>query len=279
MLLINFQTLPFQDKLLPLVIKMKSEEIVNFITTGIGKIAFYQKQNQSTKTPIIFLHGVYFDHHLWDEIIDKINDRTVISIDMPLHGKSKEMNKQNWNLHDCAEMLILILHTLQLKKVIAVGHSWGSMTILRAANIKPERFESILLCNMPFKAATKKQKLIFQLQHTMLLFRDFYTKQVAKALFGTSSLKDYPTLFNQLKRPMQLLTNNQIKQIDKKVIIEVEDTTTLINNLKIKTLALKGEEDYVPKPPSIDTIIVKGGHISPLEQPKEVLNLIQLISD
>ena len=61
---------------------MKSEEIVNFITTDIGKIALYQKQNQSTKTPIIFLHGVYFDYHLWDEIIDKINDRTVISIDM-----------------------------------------------------------------------------------------------------------------------------------------------------------------------------------------------------
>ena len=279
MLLINFQTLPFQDKLLPLVIKMKSEELVNFINTGIGKIALYQKQNQSTKTPIIFLHGVYFDHHLWDEIIDKINDRTVISIDMPLHGQSKEMNKQNWNLHDCAEMLIQILDTLQLKKVISIGHSWGSMTILRAANIKPERFESILLCNMPFKAATKKQKLIFRLQHAMLLFRDFYSKQAAKALFGTSSLKVNPTLFNQLKRPMQLLTNNQIKQIDKKVIIEAEDTTTLINNLKIKTLALKGEEDYVPKPPSIDTIIVKGGHISPLEQPKEVLNLIQLISD
>jgi 3-oxoadipate enol-lactonase len=258
---------------------MKSEELVNFITTGIGKIALYQKQNQSTKTPIIFLHGVYFDHHLWDEIIDKINDRTVISIDMPLHGLSKEMNKHNWNLNDCTEMLIQILDTLQLKKVIAVGHSWGSMTILRAANIKPERFESILLCNMPFKAATKKQKLIFRLQHAMLFFRDFYTKQSAKALFGVSSLKDNPTLFNQLKRPMQLLTNNQIKQIDKKVIIEAEDTTTLINNLKIKTLAVKGEEDYVPKPPSIDTIIVKGGHISPLEQPKEVLNLIQLISD
>ena len=75
------------------------------------------------------------------------------------------------------------------------------------------------------------------------------------------------------------MTNNQIKQIDKKVIIEAEDTTTLINNLKIKTIAVKGEEDYVPKPPSIDTIIVKGGHISPLEQPKEVLNLMQLISD
>lgn len=253
---------------------MKSEEIVNFITTDIGKIALYQKQNQSTKTPIIFLHGVYFDYHLWDEIIDKINDRTVISIDMPLHGLSKEMNKHNWNLHNCAEMLIQILDTLQLKKVIAVGHSWGSMTILRAASKQSERFESILLCNMPFLAATSRQKLTFGLQHLMLIFRNFYTNQAAKALFGKTSLKENPSLIDHLRRSMDLLSKAQIKQTDKAVIADAEDATELIKNLKVRSLALKGVEDYVPAPPSIETIVIGGGHISPLEQPEEVLNLV-----
>ena len=159
------------------------------IHTNLGKIAVYPKLVDSDKTPIIFLHGVYFDHHLWDEVIHSIQDRTTYSVDMPFHGLSKEITKNDWSLNDCAEMLLEILDRLQITKVIAVGHSWGSMTILRAASKQPERFESVLLCNMPFLPATKQQKFTFGFQHSMLLFRNFYTKQAAKALFGKTSLK------------------------------------------------------------------------------------------
>ena len=244
------------------------------INTNLGKIAVYPKLVDSDKTPIIFLHGVYFDHHLWDEVINSINDRTTFSIDMPFHGLSKEITKNDWSLNDCSEMLLEILVSLKITKVIAVGHSWGSMTILRAASKQPERFESVLLCNMPFLTATKKQKLTFRLQHSMLLFRNFYTKQAAKALFGKTSLKENPSLVDQLKRPMDLLSNAQIKHTDKAVIADSEDASELIKNLKVRALALKGIEDYVPAPPSIETIVIGGGHISPLEKPEEVLNLL-----
>ncbi|MEY4141278.1 MAG: hypothetical protein RL110_649 [Bacteroidota bacterium] len=244
------------------------------INTNLGKIAVYPKLVDSDKTQIIFLHGVYFDHHLWDEVLDSIQDRTTYSIDMPFHGLSKEITKNDWSLNDCAEMLLEILDSLKITKVIAVGHSWGSMTILRAASKQPERFESVLLCNMPFLAATKKQKITFGLQHSMLIFRNFYTKQAAKALFGKTSLKENPSLVDQLKRPMDLLSNAQIKQTDKAVIADAEDASELIKNLKVRALALKGIEDYVPATPYIETIIIGGGHISPLEKPEEVLNLV-----
>ena len=245
------------------------------IHTNLGEIAVFPKLVDSDKTQIIFLHGVYFDHHLWDEVLDSIQDRTTYSIDMPFHGLSKEIIKNDWSLNDCAEMLLEILDSLKVTKVIAVGHSWGSMTILRAASKQPERFESVLLCNMPFLAATKKQKITFGLQHSMLIFRNFYTKQAAKALFGKTSLKENPSLVDQLKRPMDLLSNAQIKQTDKAVIADAEDASELIKNLKVRALALKGIEDYVPATPYIETIIIGGGHISPLEQPVELINYIQ----
>jgi hypothetical protein len=148
------------------------------------------------------------------------------------------------------------------------------MTILRAASKQPERFESVLLCNMPFLAAKKKQKFTFGLQHSMLIFRNFYTKQAAKALFGKTSLKENPSLVDQLKRPMDMLSNTQIKQTDKAVIAEAEDASELIKNLKVRALALKGIEDYVPAPPNIETIVIGGGHISPLEKTHELLYLV-----
>jgi len=202
---------------------MVNQQPTSLIHTTIGKIAIYQKEVDSNKIPFIFLHGVYFDHHLWDKVIDSVNDRTIIALDMPLHGLSKEITKNDWSLNDCADMLLEILDHLKIAKVIAVGHSWGSMTILRAASKQPERFENVLLCNMPFLAATKKQKITFVLQHSMLIFRNFYTKQVAKALFGKTLFKENPSLIEDLKRPMNLLSNAQIKQTDKAVIIDAED--------------------------------------------------------
>ena len=250
-----------------------------YFTTNIGRIAVYIKENTFDKVPIIFLHGVYFDHHLWDVHMSGIEDQTVISIDMPLHGKSREITKTDWSLADCADMLIEILDSLQIPKVIAVGHSWGSMTILRAASKHPESFEGIGLCNMPFHAASKKQIATFGLQHSMLIFRNFYTKQAAKTLFGKTSLAENPSLLNLLSRPMNALTNKEIRQIDKKIILDAEDATSLIQNLQVKALALKGKEDYVPTPPKIETVIVEGGHISPLEEPLKVQVLIQTLID
>ncbi|MFN6072308.1 MAG: alpha/beta fold hydrolase [Bacteroidota bacterium] len=258
---------------------MVNQQPTSLIHTTIGKIAIYQKEVDSNKIPFIFLHGVYFDHHLWDKVIDSVNDRTIIALDMPLHGLSKEITKNDWSLNDCADMLLEILDHLKIAKVIAVGHSWGSMTILRAASKQPERFENVLLCNMPFLAATKKQKITFVLQHSMLIFRNFYTKQVAKALFGKTLFKENPSLIEDLKRPMNLLSNAQIKQTDKAVIIDAEDASELIKNLKVRAVALKGVEDYVPAPPNIETIVIGGGHISPLEKPDEILSLVKKISN
>ena len=258
-----------------LAIDMESQQPTTFIPTKLGKIAVYQQFADSDKTPIILLHGVYFDHHLWDAVIESIKDRTIITLDMPMHGMSKQLSKNDWTLDDCADMLIEILHGLQIPKVIAIGHSWGSMTILRAAHKNSKLFSAIGLCNMPFMAASKGKKLTLSIQHVMLPFRNFYTQQAAKALFGKSSLNATPSLTDELKRTMDLLTIGQIKHTDRAVIANAEDASALIKTLKVKALALKGEEDYVPAPPHLETIIVEGGHVSPIENAEKVSEFIK----
>jgi hypothetical protein len=130
---------------------------------------------------------------------------------------------------------------------------------------------------MPFLVASKTKKLTLSIQHIMLTFRNFYSKQAAKALFGKSSLNTNTSLTSQLKRTMDLLTIRQIKQTDRAVIGNADDATELIKTLKVKALALKGEEDYVPAPPNLETIIVKGGHVSPIENPNGVIEFVKRI--
>lgn len=245
------------------------------IKTSVGNLSVFVTYAGNGAVPVIFLHGVYFDHHLWDYQIASLRDRTTIAIDMPLHGSSRYNIKNTWTLHDCANMLIEVLDALDIPQVIAVGHSWGSMTIVRAGHAHPDRFSAAILCNMPLFKASRKEVVKLRLGYPLMVFRDFYSTQAGKALFGKSSLRDNPTLIRQLKRSMDLLSNEQIQQVDRAVIVEAEDASRMVANLRIKAVALKGEEDYVPiLPGNIETVIVPGGHVSPLEQPARVLELL-----
>lgn len=246
--------------------------IHRMIKTSIGDIAVYLNEVENT-TPIIFLHGVYFDHNLWNYQRSRIQDRTVITIDMPLHGKSKNV-KKDWTLSDCGIMLIEILDSLAIEKVVAVGHSWGSMTILRAASNYPERFQSIGLCNMPFAKGNLATKLKFGLQHTMLFFRGFYTRQVAKVMFTKENREANPEIVEYLKLSMGQLTNKDIRQIDKAVITDADDGLSCTQALKVSVMALKGDKDYVGIPPNIDLTVVSSAHVSPLEVPDKVSNFV-----
>jgi 3-oxoadipate enol-lactonase len=245
------------------------------IETRIGDIAVFSKTVENT-TPIFFLHGVYFDHHLWDKQIEQIIDRTVIAIDMPLHGESNRNIVTQWNLDDCADMLLEILDSLHIAETIAIGHSWGSMTIIRACSKQPNRYKSIGLCNMPWQSGVSQKNKFFW-QHTMLSFRKFYTKQAAKSLFGKINLQQNPSLLDKLSRPMNNLTNKNIKQIDREVIVNANDISELLQNIKIKCLALIGKDDYLKNPPFIQTEIVNGGHVSPLQAENEVMNFINKV--
>jgi len=242
------------------------------IQTKMGEIAVYKNEVVGT-VPIIFLHGVYLDHHLWDEQVKAIQDRTTIAIDMPFHGKSRVGNPKKWSVDDCADMLIEILDKLDIDQVIAIGHSWGSMTVLRAVVANPKRFISIGLCNMPFESAPLKRKLQFFLQHLGIPFRALYTTKAGEALMYQPSEK----LLDKLRSSMRILNAVDLVMMDSVVITNIDDTRHLLDKIQVPALAIKGEHDYVPNPDPIPLTTIPGGHISPWEYPEEVTIFIQKV--
>jgi 3-oxoadipate enol-lactonase len=196
---------------------------------------------------------------------------------MPHHGQSKDINKKDWSMDDCANMLIEIIDHLQHREVYAIGHSWGSMTILRASVKEPEKFKAIGLCNMPFAKGTFGKQLKFSFQHLLLPFRQFYTKQVAKAMFSAKNNKEKPEITEYLEVSMSLLTNKEVRKTDKAVITKVDDGTQYLDSLKVPAFALKGNVDYVGTPKNIEMTIVDGAHTSPLEQPEKVFTFIKKV--
>jgi len=52
-------------------------------------------------------------------------------------------------------------------------------------------------------------------------------------------------LFRSVKR----ISEHQIKKTDQFVILDAEDVSGLIKNLRVPALALRGKEDYLDEPP------------------------------
>lgn len=248
----------------------------NIIDTILGKIAVGVEEGRNDK-PIVFMHGVFLDKSLWADFDTKETGRMHIYIDMPAHGESSNVGRE-WNLDECVTMLIEIIDYLKFNKCIVVGHSWGSMTALRSAIKHPERFESLCLCNMPFQKTTGLSKIGFTFQKMLTKFQRFYAKQAAKALYSSPFLQAHPECSKQMQQRLARRPGKEISRVIDAVILDPEDSSQMIKDLQVSAIAVVGELDYVGTPPKIETITVRGGHISPHEATGEVKNAInQLI--
>lgn len=247
------------------------------IKTGLGEICVAIEEKDSTSPPIIFMHGVFLDKSLWHEYPAKITQKTHIYIDMPAHGKTSDVGR-DWDIDDCISMLIQIMDTLNVKTCFLIGHSWGSMTALRAAVRFPDRFEALGLFNMPYRKTTGLRSLGFTLQKAMLAFPRFYAKQAAKSLYSGEILRNRPELSIQMQDRLSKRPQKEISRVIDAVILMPDDAIQLINELRVPALAVIGREDYVGKPPRLETWTVPGGHISPHESVEKVKDaIIQVI--
>ncbi|TCV85839.1 alpha/beta fold hydrolase [Sulfurirhabdus autotrophica] len=247
------------------------------IDTCVGRISL-TIDHRGTGVPIIFLHGVFLDKSLWFEVSNDLPEITRIFIDMPAHGVSGDVG-HDWVLEDCVEMLMQIINELKLDTCFLIGQSWGSMTALRAATKYPERFEALGLFNMPFKKTTGLRRLGFIFQKVMLYFPRFYAKQAAKSLYSREILHKRPELLIQMQDRLSKRSLQELSRVINAVILMPEDATHWINELQIPALAVIGQEDYVGKPPKLETWTVPGGHISPHESIEKVKAAILKVLD
>lgn len=237
------------------------------VHTGMGQVSLLV-DDRSGDLPIVFMHGVFLDKTLWTAFGPEVTGRTNIYIDMPAHGASSNVGR-DWHLDECVEMLLDILDELSISRCIAIGHSWGSMTALRAAIRAPSRFAALGLFNMPFRRTEGLARLGFQLQKLLTLFPRFYAGQAARSLYTENALKAHPEYSTAMQARLSVRPPKEISRVIDAVLLEPEDETNLLKKLTVPTLAVVGQSDYVGEPPGLKVTVVPGGHISPHEAPEE----------
>jgi len=174
--------------------------------------------------PLMLLHGWTQSSQFWSEYIPAYAEHfTVYAIDLRGHGKTSELT-EDFTIKKASEDVLALLDHLQLKKVKAIGLSYGGLTLLQLASMHPERLESMILIGA---------------SHS-------YDGGKNKDLDNTFSYENLPDSFVEELKATHHQGESQIRalfnpDLNYQINLSIED----LNSIKAKTLIIHGDRDEI----------------------------------
>jgi len=105
--------------------------------------------NPGDGRPLVFLHGLTFDHRLWNPVLDRLpSDQVAIAFDLPGHGASPAIRRHQ--LDDVVDAVHLAVLAAGLDAPVMVGHSLGAMVATRYASL--HRAAAVVNVDMPLQS-------------------------------------------------------------------------------------------------------------------------------
>ena len=95
--------------------------------------------------PLLLLHGWTQSSEFWKDYISVYAKKfKVYAVDLRGHGRTSPIT-DDFTIQKTAEDLLAFLNQLNLKKVKAIGLSFGGLTLLELTSAHPKRIESMIL--------------------------------------------------------------------------------------------------------------------------------------
>ena len=122
-----------------------SEPILHRHRGAEAELAYFEWNSQlaGREPTVFFAHATGFHARVWDQLISRLGDRHVYSMEHRGHGRSEKLPIEHWKSLG-QDMAGLVRH-LALDGAIGVGHSMGGHAIAEAAAACPGAFQRLLL--------------------------------------------------------------------------------------------------------------------------------------
>jgi pimeloyl-ACP methyl ester carboxylesterase len=96
-----------------------------------------------TAPTTLFVHATGFHARCWDGVIRALPAPHALAVDLRAHGRSERQPPYDWETF--GNDLLALVRELDLRDLVAVGHSMGGYCVAYAAALEPERFRSLVL--------------------------------------------------------------------------------------------------------------------------------------
>lgn len=146
-----------------------------------GNIFINAALSANRKPPVLFIHGLSANHHIWKPMIDNLgSDMKAILPDLRGRGQS-DKPEGPYSIDTHVKDMHALLDTLKIDKVTIVGHSLGAMIGLMMSVKYPEKVNGLVLMDgagkLPFKKKLNVLKVIrpslYRLKRTYSSLEDY----------------------------------------------------------------------------------------------------------
>lgn len=228
----------------------------------------YKRWGNDGKRALLAIHGSGGSHRQWPETLQRILDHTdVLLIDLPGHGGSGGAGRNSIAAY--AEFISRFVETLNLGRVILMGHSLGGAVVQSIAMELPKWLEGIVLVGTGAKLRVNPAILDGLKAHPNQAF-----EFILKALFGPGVSTE---LVDQIRQGF-LLTPAEVTFNDF-LACDRFDARPSIGQIDCPALILSGEADrltpvkygaYLEKAiqGSRHVVLPNAGHMMALEDPE-----------
>jgi len=248
-------------------------------------------EGSSKNKSIVFVHGFPFDHTMWKAQIDKFSEKYFcVTYDIRGLGESPVGDGQ-FTMESFVDDLEMITNELKLDKTILCGLSMGGYIGLRALERMEDKFSAVILCDTRADADGNEGKLKRAAAIKRINTEGLapFTKDFITNCFGDYFKENYKADFE--KRISDSLSFDPVGVKGSLLaMLGRNDTTEYLSKIKIPTLVICGELDALTPPAVMKAmadkingsqfvVIKNSGHMSPIENPKEVNEAIKKFLD
>lgn len=124
----------------------------------------YKREGQGE--PLIIIHGLFGNLDNWQTLGKKFAENfDTILVDQRNHGHSPHSDEFDYDY--MASDLIELVEELDLSNVNIIGHSMGGKTAMRAAQLRPDLFEKLIIVDIGPKGYPMHHDMILEGLHAI----------------------------------------------------------------------------------------------------------------
>jgi pimeloyl-ACP methyl ester carboxylesterase len=150
-----------------------------FYVTASGQRIRLQRRNIGNRVPLILINGIGAAIEMWQPLVDELDERELISLDLPGCGLSPTPLIPA-RLQRIAALVTEVMDALDLERADILGYSFGGVVAMELAHRFPDRVHRLILAStVPGAPAAVPHPAVFAL---MLSPLRYYHRRAAELI-------------------------------------------------------------------------------------------------
>ncbi|MGO2103257.1 MAG: alpha/beta fold hydrolase [Psychroflexus halocasei] len=245
---------------------------------------YYDKRGNGNHV-LLFVHGFLESSKMWNSVLSHFDQEkyTVYTIDLPGHGDSPVFEEAN-NLEKLAELIFEFVKLHKIDELSIIGHSLGGYIALAFAEKYPDILQKLILLNSTSLSDSDVRKKDRNRAIELLKKHPQAFKSMAvRNLFLPETHQKYKYEINKAAEVAQQCETEALI-LTTEAMRDRRNRSDILNQFSSQSLLIFGDQDQIASFQYIESVIEKydlntavlsGGHMSLIEHPEKVIQLIK----